>query len=371
MKKRILAALILFLSLSSVFGVTAVAYTEGEAVSVSNEINELLEDFSDTIPMESGVSLEENDLLSCIGFDKILGSVIEVVKGEGADVVKFFFTVLGFAILSVASGLLSYGSAAERSVGVGVMVIASVSVYPSLYSLFYSVGESLEAISSFFGAALPVMTAITTATGSVKTAAVQAANMNVALGIVGAVSVRLLLPLSFALLAIALVSSFGDGAVSTVGKGIKSLFTFGLGIVTAISSAAVSLQTVIASASDTASLRAARYAASGLIPVVGSSVSSALSTLAGGLAYAKSTVGAAAIVVILVLSMTPLFSLLLYRAVFSIAVSFLEYLGNSVGSRCFSAYRIAIDSVISVYVMSTLVCIIQLILFMKGGGATL
>ena len=106
----------------------------------------------------------------------------------------------------------------------------------------------------------------------------------------------------------------------------------------------------------------------GTVSVVGSSVSSALSTLAGGLAYAKSTVGAAAVAVIAAISLAPLITLLIYRLIFSIAVSFLEYANNSVGARCFGAYRTAFDTVVSVYVLSTLVCIIQVIVFMKGGA---
>ena len=191
--------------------------------------------------------------------------------------------------------------------------------------------------------------------------------MKIVLGIVGAVATDLLLPLSFAMLALALVSSFGDGGAAKVGKGIKSFFMFGLGIVTSVSSAAIALQSVIASASDSAALRAARYAASSLVPVVGSSVSSAISTLAGGLAYAKSAVGAAAVAVVAAISVTPLVTLLLYRAAFSLAVSLLEYVDSACAARCFSAYRSAFDSVIAVYVMSTLICIIQLLIFIKGG----
>ncbi len=371
MKKKIISVVFFVFIFISLFSVSALAYS-GESSVYGGEADELLEEFSSLIPTESGVSIEENELLFSVGFDGMLGSIINSFKGERAEIVRFLFTVLGFAILSVVVSLSSFSSAvAERCAGVGVTVLSGMAIYPRLYTLFVTVGYSLESVSSFFGAALPVLTAITTASGSVKTAAVQAANMNVTLGIVGSLAVKLLLPLSFALLALSLVSSFGDGGVAAVGKGIKNLFSFGLGIVTAVSSAAIALQTVIASASDSASLRAARYAAGGLIPVVGSSVSSAISTLAGGLAYAKSTVGAAAIAVIVFITMTPLVSLILYRTVFSISISFLNYVGNTLTSRCFSAYRTALDAAISVYVMSTLICIIQLILFIKGGGVLL
>lgn len=347
-----------------------------EERSKSNSINgtseesaeDILNDFASVIPPESGITIDEDSLVDSVGFEAVLHGILNAVNGEKAEMLAFFLMIMGFAVLCVVSDGASFGDGEVQKIAVvGVMVIMSVTVYPKIYSVFESVRSSIEAVSGFFGAALPAMTAISAASGAVKTAAVQAMNMNITLGIVGAIGSKILLPFSFALLSLALVSSFGDKGAGSVGKGIKSIFTFGLGIVTAVSSAAIALQTVIASASDSAALRAARYAASGLIPVVGASVSSALSTLAGGLAYAKSTVGTAAIAVIIAISITPLVSLLIYRMIFGLAVAFLEYLDNPKGVRCFSAYKTAFDAVIAVYVMSTLVCIIQIIIFMKGG----
>lgn len=343
---------------------------EGTQTQKEDLPEDLIEEFSALIVQESGISLEENDLISSFGFGSILKCISDAITGSKGEITSFFLTVMGFAILcAVSDGASFLGSGDERSLSAAVLTVMSAAIYPSLYSLFSSVGKSLETLSSFFGAAMPIMSAISAASGSVKTAAVQAANMNIVLGIVGALATDILLPLSFAILALALVSSFGEAGTLRTAKSIRNIFTFGLGIVTAVSSAAISLQTVIASASDSASLRAARYAAGGLIPVVGSSVSSAISTLAGGLAYAKSTVGAAAIAAIFALVSAPLVLLLLYRLIFSIGQTVLEYLDINAAVRCFSAYKAALDAVISVYVMSTIVCIIQVIVFMKGGAA--
>ena len=364
--KKVCLAFLIFVLLISLGAISSFASEDSsrqEAVE-----RDFLEEFSEIMPEESGISLEENQLISSFGVGRILEGISDAIIEKRAEFLSFFLTVMGFAILSGVCEGASFSAAEDKTMSAAVLSVMSASVYPKLYSLFSSVGKSLESLSSFFGSALPVMTAISTASGSVKTAAVQAANMNIVLGIVGALATRILLPLSFTILALALISSFGEEGTVRVAKSIRSIFTFGLGIVTAVSSAAIALQTVIASASDSASLRAARYAAGGLIPAVGSSVSSAISTLAGGLAYAKSTVGAAAIAAIAVLVCVPLVSLLLYRLVFSLAETLLQYLGIGGAVRCFSAYKAAFDAVISVYVMSTLVCIIQVIVFMKGGA---
>ena len=362
MKKGLIKIAIIGVLLFLVFSVSVSA---AEEKSYSDGI---IEDFEDAIPTETEIGTSSDELIESFGFDAIMRSVIGEITSGKNEFFGFLLTVIGFCILSVLCESISFsGDGSDRTVGATLRLVMSLTIYPKIHSIFLAVKESLDTLTVFLGAALPAMTAITAGSGAVKSAAVQAMNMNITLGIIGSVASRLLLPLSFALLALALTSSISDGISVGVGKGIKSLFTFGLGIVTAASSAAIALQSVVAGAADSAALRAARYAAGGLIPVVGSSVSGALSTLAGGLAYAKSTIGAASIGVISVLCITPLILLLIYRMVFSLGITLMEYMDNGRCVRCFSAYRTAMDAVISVYVMSTLVCIIQVILFIKGG----
>ena len=366
--KKIFLTVLMLLLLICAFSFASYADSGTGATESGKEISEYFDEFADIIPQGTGIEIEDGAIVGDIGIEGIFNEILNALEGGRSQYFSFFLTVLGFAIISVVCELSSFSSpSVQAASGAGIYVVMTVAIYPQMYALFDTVRESLSSLSSFFGAAIPILTAITTASGAVQSAGVQAMNMNITLGIVGSLAVDILLPLSFALLALSLVFSFGESGAGSVMKAIKNIFTFGLGIVTAISSAAIAMQTVVASATDSAALRAARYAAGGLIPIVGSSVSSALSTLAGGLAYAKSTVGAGAIFVLITLTVSPLVSLILYRLAFSVSVFLLEFLNMPRGVRCFSAYRTAIDAVISVYVMSTLVCIIQVIVFMKGG----
>jgi stage III sporulation protein AE len=159
----------------------------------------------------------------------------------------------------------------------------------------------------------------------------------------------------------------GGGTVSGVAKNIKGLFNWILGIGTTVLLAAVSMQSIIAGAQDTAYLRAAKYAASGMIPLVGSTVSGALGTLAGGLSYVKSAVGVSAVMMIVTLALAPLVTLLLYRLAFSLSISFLEFMDAKGGVRSFSAFRSALDALIAVYSLSAVVYVSEIVVFMKSG----
>ena len=127
---------------------------------------------------------------------------------------------------------------------------------------------------------------------------------------------------------------------------------------------------MIASSADSAAMRAAKYTA-GLIPVVGGTVSGALSTLAAGLSYAKGIIGIGAIAVILGMALSPLILLLLYRLALSISLTLSELLGAAVMAKALSAFRFSLDSLIAVYALSAVIYIFEILLFVKIGVAML
>jgi len=338
------------------------------SVSAATEEDKILEDFDEIIP--DGIDIDTEDTVGEIGIDKVIGEVVSAISGEGSVIVNFFVLLFGFAvILSVTGngGLLAMGGLG-KSVEVAVSAIASVSIFTALYGVCTSVKNSLLSVVDFFSSLVPILTVISASEGATSTAAVQATNMNFTLALLEKVCTGALLPTSFAIFSLSYVGSMGEVGVRSVCRGIKSFFMWCVGIISAILAATVAMQGVVASAADNATLRAARYAATSMIPIVGSSVASALSTLGGGLAFVKGTVGAGAVVVILIITLSPLISLLLYRLAFSTALVFLEFSGAEGGVRAYSAFKAALDAVIAVYSMSTLVCIVELIVFLMGGA---
>ena len=366
MIKRSCVVVGIFLFLFSVLCLPSCAATDSERT-----VDEMLDEFYETIPEQTNIS-KDDDIIARIGFEALLSDVINAFMGERSRVVRFFLLVFGLAVMmSIAGGLkdssLQTGRGVSSAVEIGVCTVGAATVFTYMYTLCQTVRESLVSLCDFFSLIIPIMTAVSASSGAVATAGVHATNMNITLAVISRISVRILMPIAFLLFSLAVIGVFSDGGVASVASGIKSFFYWGIGLLSAVSTAAIAMQSVVASAKDSASLRAARYAASGLIPIVGSTVASALSTLAGGLAFAKSTIGATSIVVILTLAIAPLLSLLLYRLAFSVTLSFLNFAGCTGGVRCFSAFRSALDSLIAIYALSIIVCILEIVIFMKSG----
>ena len=186
-------------------------------------------------------------------------------------------------------------SVCERAVG----AVTSLVAFSYVGVLFSSAKEGIGKIASFLSAAVPIYTAISVSSGATSTAASQAAGMNFTASLLGGAGIKVMTSVVGLGLAMALVSFFSDARTDALSKSASGLFKWVCGLATAIIMATLSLQSIVCTAQDSAVLRAAKYAASGMIPIVGGSVSETLRTVASSVQYIKSIVGVSGIVFLL------------------------------------------------------------------------
>ncbi len=333
---------------------------------LAESVGDAVSDFEKIIP-ENSIPKGE-DLLSGIGPDKLFAELFSALSANGGEVVSFFLLLLGLGLFSAladsSSSLL--GSRLYSAVRAGVSAISALFIFSHLRTLVFSVSESLSVLSDFFSALIPIITGISLSSGAVSSAGVQALNMNLTLAVLGRLSSELLVPLIFMIFSLSLTASVGGGA-SRLLKGARSVFLWALGIISTVLIASISMQSFLAVSKDNAALRAAKYALSGSIPIVGSTVSGALSTLLGSLSEARAVVGVGAVAVIFTLAATPIIIMLLYRLALSVSIWIFDFLGQSGALASFSAFRAALDTLISLYAINAVVYMLEIIVFIRGG----
>ncbi len=355
--KKTVCCIIFALIFVSVFTLTA-----------SAEETDFWEEFKEILPDGKEYN-EESDVLSSVGLPALLSEILSAFSSSKGAVISFLSLVMGVVlIISVSEcfGLWASDSLKKES-EIGVVIVSALIIFGAVKPVIFSVKEGIEEMGKFLSSLIPILSGISLAGGNAGTAGVQALNMNITCSAIGYVSSSLLLPLSFMMFALALADGMGKGKSYVIARGVRNSFLWIMGICSTLLVAAFSLQSLIASASDGAYLRTAKYAISGSIPLVGGTVSSALGALIGGLSYAKSAIGAASVGIIVAMALSVLVMLLLYRAVISLGATVLEFVGAPLGVRTFSAFKSAFDALIAVYVMTTLVCIFEIVIFIKSG----
>ncbi|MBQ8302716.1 MAG: hypothetical protein IJX97_04105 [Clostridia bacterium] len=353
--------------------IVAVLITVFTLPARAESTEDIISDYEEILP-DGSVDISNSEELSrAVGFERLFSEISSALKEQGSELSSLFFSLFAITLLSSLCtyfGSSPYFKEYSDTLTAACAAVCGAFVFERLNSLIGTVSEAIDELSAFFSALLPIATALTASGGGTATAAAQASGMSLTLGIVGGVASKLLLPLVSVIFALSLITVLSsDGAVSAVLRTVKSVFGWVLGVLSFLLGTSLSLQTVIASASDSVTMRAAKYAASS-IPVVGSTVSSSLSTLASGLSFAKSAVGVSAVSVIFGITLTPLVRLALFRMSFDVCSSLAAMMSSPI-SAYLSTLKSALDALIGVFVFCGVVYTFQVILFMKCGVALL
>ena len=329
------------------------------------QMDKYISDYEDALPEDFSDIGGEGRAQESLDFYSILSYIGEALSGEGGRVGIFFALLVGAtALLSLSSTVGKLSPVAESVVG----ICLSLPIFSSLYPIIRSVEDGITKLNLFFSSLIPIAAGVNSLGGAVSTASVQAAGMYTALNLVSGLGGRIFLSLSSLGLALALISAIGGDEISAVLSGVKGLFGWITGICTALMTALFALQSLVSSATDSASIRAIRYAASSLIPVVGSTVSGAVGTLSSGLSYAKGVIGGGAVAVIIYMAISPLALLLIYRLALSLALIISNLSGSKTASKIFTAFRFSLDMTVTVYALSALIYLFDVVVFTTVGG---
>lgn len=331
---------------------------------LGGEISGIISDFLGNLPGGTGEIVGEGGSISTLGPDRLISEIISILTDRGGELFSFFLLLVGSAVLISLVGILP-----ERMlVGeIGISVLLSALLFSRLYPVFTEAAESLSELNSLFGTVMPTVVALLSIGGGVTLAPTASVGMQITLYLTGLFSSGLMMRIVVAMLVAGSFSEMG-GTAERLSRSIKEIFTKLIGISVAVLGGIIALETYIASVSDGAIIRMARLTAGNMIPIVGSAVSGALGTLAGGISYAAGVVGAGSVAAILSVALSPLVILLGYRAAFGLAGFLVGFSARGRGTALFSSFSGALDALISVYVMTTIIYIFEIIALMIGGG---
>ena len=305
--------------------------------------------------------------LSDVGVDKLLSEVIGALTGSVGDILSFLLLLIGLAVMTRLSELLPERVTRIAEGGVGIIV--SFMLFSRLYPLIIGVSDSIGKMTELFSLLMPLVISFIAIGGGVTLAPAASVGMQLTLFVMSLFSSEVLIKVVLLMLTLGALSGIERGVVGRISRGVKSIFTKLVGFLTVSLSALIALQTYVGSARDGAAIRLARFTAQDIIPMVGSSVSGALGTLAGGLEYVGGILGGVSVVAILSVALSPLLILLGYRLAFFVCEFLLDFSGNSGGVLTFSGFRSALDALISVYAMTMIVYILELVVLVMGGAS--
>lgn len=343
---------------------------------INNEYNSFIsslpESVKDSSPEELGNTSALKDAQNLTSWEFFLSLLGNTVKTAFESLLPMILALIAILFVSASINALSEGFDSSLSKSISFISVLSVNAAFIIMqgNILKLVVNYLSDLSDLSLAAIPVIITLYSSGGNISQASVTGGGIGIMITVIEKLFSSSVVPFFSICLSLesicALSAQLGlDGFLSLIKRTYSRFLTFTMSVFCAVLGA----QSIIASASDSASLRAAKFAASSTIPVLGSSVSESMKTLSAGLGMLRKSVGVCGIIFTACLTLPTLLILLLANPTLNFAASVAEMLGCQQEKKLLRGISSLYGILTGVVAVSSLMLVFVLILLCIGSAA--
>lgn len=243
-------------------------------------------------------------------FENLLKLIGEAVK----NVLPYLSSLLAVAILlSIVEKLKIISPSCESAAIIGGKIIFSVLLVNSSMLYIESAKVSLQNISQFTQALLPIIVTFLMTLGASGTVTVLGPSQMLLSSVLINIGTNVIFPLIIVgFIAAAVNGILNDNKLRGIFDFIKSIVAWITGGIFTVFSAVIALQGVVSSVTDGISIKSIKYALSSSVPIIGSTISESFSTVLLSAFSIKSAAGIMGIIIILGIVLSPIINMWVY-----------------------------------------------------------
>ncbi|MEG1658162.1 MAG: stage III sporulation protein AE [Oscillibacter sp.] len=256
---------------------------------------EVPRDLQNALPDQAEEILREGDFSGSTALAKGVGNILERAAAQVREILKTRLrgaaAVLLVVVLCGAVDGFYRGTGKTFLPMVGALSVTMLTA-GSLDSLIGLGGETIDQLSTFSKVLLPTLAAATAAGGAVGTATVQQVTTVFFVDLLLNLIDGLLLPLVYLYIgALTAAACLSENRLGAIAEGLKRVIVWILSSALLVFTLYLSVVRIISTSADGVTVKVAKAAISGTIPVVGSIISEATETVLAGAGMLKNTIG--------------------------------------------------------------------------------
>lgn len=297
---------------------------------------------------------ESLDLLGGYDADELMNDLLSGspgldIKGIGGNMLRFIFKELyqnlgilvKIAVLVIICALLKNLQADFMSEGAGRIAfyacyIVTVSILLVSFGTVIEMGmRIIDNMVGFMYATIPVLLALLISGGNITAGGIMHPIILLIVETAATLIRNVFVPLIFMSNILTIVNNISDKIQLTrLVNFLKQIVSWSLGIILTVFIIAVTLQGSLGAVIDGATQKAAKFAISTFIPIVGKTLSDAADTVIGCTLLIKNAAGAAAMIGILLICIVPLLKIIAMVGLFKAASALLEPISETRITNC-------------------------------------
>lgn len=343
-----------------------------------NEIKSRVEQsFFGSLDGEIYNELEQNGL-GCIDPDNIFSAGTESIKkffsNTFAEKLKsaaswFFLMLCVLMLLSVLSSAFDFSASADVFSFLSAVVL-SLCTFSKISSFLGCAVSAVELNSKLMGSFVPVFTLLISLSGNPTGALTYNSAVMFFCELMTFFISKVFLSLIGMYFALSVSFSFNSSInlnrfTNSVNRAVNLVLGFSASSFTAI----LSVKNILAYSADSLSVRGARFLLGSLVPVIGSSLSQAYSSVLASINLMKSSLGVLGIFALIILNIPAVTEGIIYYLMLCMLSFFAEVMGLYRASECLKSFSGCIKILLLVCVFQLFILIISvgIMLTLKGG----
>lgn len=291
--------------------------------AIEDQLPEEARDISGSLKVDGSYDTEN-------ALERLWNSLIDKIKGELGENIKTASALIAISMLCALSGSLCSGKPIKEYINIAGCCAAAVSLLGSVDSIVGETVAALNQLSDYSKAALPAMFTAAAACGAVGSASAKYAATCLALDVLMSVSQKLIIPLVYSYLALAVAGSvFPNSLLSNTARLTKWIAGTIMTAMTIAFSAYIGMTGLVAGSVDAVAIKTARTVISTTLPVVGGIISDASGAVLSAASVIKNSAGVFGLIAVCALCAGPFAVLSVRMLVLKAAASASDMVPNS------------------------------------------
>lgn len=266
-------------------------YKEQYELSEAEELGDYLPENAKEYMNENGLNPENPNWVNNLSSKNVFQHIWEFIKSGAAKPLAAAAGVLAVILISAAISNMDGGEAHSAAIYASALSAAAIICGP-VFEVVKAAVNAMQGCAVFMGAFIPIFAVIVASSGSPITSASMSSLLLMAAQVVSFISNFVVVPLLGGYLSISLASSVSPLlSNSNIADGIKKLSFWIMSLLTTVFIGILSIQTAVNASADTLSVKTAKFIIGSSVPVAGTVLSEALTTVTASMGLLKSSIG--------------------------------------------------------------------------------
>ena len=371
MRKKLIKLLLFWgviITFCSVITINAQADTETDAIyseqyslSGADSLEAALPDDTKEYFSQNGITAADYNWVNNVSVQSVFSYMTEVFATGAKKPLSIGAALIAVILISGALNTTAKKAAESGALSYATVLSSAAILINPVFSVISNTVAVLKAITVFMSTFIPVFVGIVAASGGVVSSAAMGASLLGATNGISYIATFVVVPLLCGYLSLSVASSVSPLVAKTgIADGIKQLSLWLMSLLSTIFIGILSIQNTVNASADTLALKTAKFVIGSAVPVAGTALSEALTTVTASMGLLRSSVGIYAVFSCIAIVLPFFIELLLWKLMLTIVSSIAELFSADSISSLLKSINTVITVTIGIILLSAALFIISL-----------